>query len=48
MKNSNDKCILTKWAFMTKTRNLIGIATLADPVLKEEAEQLTFKIKLDI
>ena len=29
-------------------KNLIGIATLADPVLKEEADQLTFKIKLDI
>lgn len=29
-------------------KNLIGIATLADPVLKEESEQLTFKIKLDI
>ena len=30
------------------SKNLIGIATLADPVLKEEAQDYTFKIKLDI
>lgn len=31
-----------------KNRNLIGIATLADPVLKKENEAITFKLKLDI
>ena len=31
-----------------KDRNLIGIATLADPILKEEEQEYTFKIKLDI
>ena len=30
------------------SKNLIGIATLADPVLKEEHQDYTFKIKLDI
>ena len=29
-------------------KNLIGLATLADPVLKEEDEDYTFKLKLDI
>ena len=29
-------------------RNLIGVATLADPVLKQEDEDYTFKLKLDI
>jgi len=29
-------------------KNLIGVATLADPVLKEEGDDYTFKIKLDI
>ncbi len=31
-----------------KNKNLIGIATLADPVLKEETEDYSFKLKLDI
>jgi hypothetical protein len=31
-----------------KDKNLIGVATLADPVLKKENEDLAFKIKLDI
>jgi len=29
-------------------RNLIGVATLADPVLKQEDDDYTFKLKLDI
>ena len=29
-------------------KNLIGVATLANPVLKEEENDLAFKIKLDI
>jgi len=39
---------VSKIAVYDEDKNLIGIATLADPVLKEEAEDLTFKIKLDI
>jgi hypothetical protein len=31
-----------------KNKNLIGMATLANPVLKEEAQDYTFKLKLDI
>ena len=31
-----------------KNKNLIGVATLANPVLKEDAQDLTFKLKLDI
>jgi hypothetical protein len=30
------------------SENLIAIATLADPILKEEEQDYTFKIKLDI
>jgi hypothetical protein len=31
-----------------KDKNLIGLATLADPILKEEGDDYTFKLKLDI
>ena len=31
-----------------KDQNLIGLATLANPVLKEEDQDYTFKLKLDI
>ena len=31
-----------------KYKNLIGVATLANPVLKEDNQDLTFKLKLDI
>ena len=31
-----------------ESKNLMGLATLADPVLKEEDEDYTFKLKLDI
>ena len=31
-----------------KDKNLIGVATLADPILKEEGDDYTFKLKLDI
>jgi hypothetical protein len=31
-----------------KDKNLIGLATLSDPILKEEDEDYTFKLKLDI
>lgn len=31
-----------------ENKNLIGVATLSSPVLKEEAQDISFKIKLDI
>jgi hypothetical protein len=39
---------ISRVAIYDKQKNLIGIATLADPVLKEENQDYTFKIKLDI
>ena len=30
------------------SRNLIGVATLSNPVLKKEDEDFTFKVRLDI
>lgn len=39
---------ISRVAIYDKDKNLIGIASLADPVLKEEAQDFTFKIKLDI
>ena len=31
-----------------KNKNLIAVATLSNPVLKKEAENISFKLKLDI
>lgn len=39
---------ISKIGVYDSDKNLIGIATLADPVLKQEDQDLTFKIKLDI
>jgi hypothetical protein len=39
---------ISKVAVYDENRKLIGIATLANPILKEEMNDLTFKIKLDI
>jgi len=39
---------ISRVALYDKQKNLIGVATLADPVLKQEDEDYTFKIKLDI
>ena len=39
---------ISRVAIYDKDKNLIGIATLANPVLKEEDQDYTFKIKLDI
>lgn len=39
---------VSRIAIYDKNKNLIGVATLADPVLKEEQQDYTFKIKLDI
>ena len=39
---------ISKVAVYDEYKNLIGIATLANPILKEEDQDITFKIKLDI
>ena len=39
---------ISKIGVYDENRNLIGIATIADPVLKDENEDYVFKLKLDI
>ena len=39
---------VSRVAIYDENKNLLGIATLSDPVLKKEDEDLSFKIKLDI
>ena len=39
---------ISKIAVYDINKNLVGVATLASPVKKEEAEQIAFKIKLDL
>jgi len=39
---------ISRIAIYDKSRNLIGIATLSNPIRKEEDQDLTFKIRLDI
>lgn len=39
---------ISKVAIYDKHKNLIGLATLSSPVLKEEDQDYTFKLKLDI
>jgi len=39
---------ISKIGVYDRNKNLIGVATLANPVRKEEAEAISFKIKLDI
>jgi len=39
---------ISRVAIYDDNKNLIGIATLSNPILKEEDRDLTFKIKLDI
>ncbi len=39
---------VSRVAIYDDNKNLIGVATLADPVLKEEDKDITFKLKLDI
>jgi len=39
---------ISKVAIYDDSKNLIGIASLATPVLKKETQDMTFKIKLDI
>ena len=39
---------VSRIAVYDRNKNLIGIATLANPILKKEAEDVSFKLKLDI
>jgi len=39
---------ISRVAIYDESKNLIGIATLSDPVLKKEDEDLAFKIRLDL
>jgi hypothetical protein len=39
---------VSRVAIYDESRNLIGIATLSNPVLKKEDEDLSFKLRLDI
>jgi hypothetical protein len=39
---------ISKVAIYDENKNLIGIATISNPILKKEDQDLTFKLKLDI
>ena len=39
---------VSRVAIYDKRKNLIGVATLSNPILKEEDRDLTFKMRLDI
>ena len=39
---------ITKVAIYDKDKNLIGVAKVANPVLKKETDQYTFKLKIDL
>ena len=39
---------VSRVAIYDKLKNLVGVATLSNPVLKKEDQDLSFKIKLDI
>ena len=39
---------VSRVAIYDDSKNLIGVATLSNPILKEEDQDLTFKIRLDI
>ena len=39
---------VSKVAIYDEDKNLIGVATLSNPILKEEDQDLSFKIRLDI
>lgn len=46
--NFRRQVYISKIAVYDEQKNLIGIATLADPVLKDENEDYVFKLKLDL
>ena len=39
---------ISRIAIYDENKNLMGIATLSNPILKEEAEDYAFKLKIDI
>jgi len=39
---------ISRVAIYDESKNLIGIATVSNPILKKEDQDLTFKLKLDI
>jgi hypothetical protein len=39
---------ISRVAIYDEDKKLIGIATLSNPILKKEAQDLSFKLKLDI
>ena len=39
---------ISKVGIYDEDKNLIAIATLANPVLKEDKDNITFKLKIDI
>ena len=39
---------ISRVAIYDEHKNLMGVATLSRPVLKEESEEISFKLKLDI
>ena len=39
---------VSKIALYDKNKNLIGVATLSNPILKKEAEDISFKMRLDV
>jgi hypothetical protein len=39
---------ISKIGVFDKDKNLIGVAKLANPVLKKESDDFTFKLKLDL
>ena len=40
--------VLTKCSRHDEAQNLIGVATLARPILKKEQDAYTFKLRLDL
>ena len=39
---------ISKIAIYDKSKNLIGLATLGSPILKQDDQEIAFKLKLDI
>ena len=39
---------ISRVAIYDEHQNLMGVATLSNPILKEEGEDISFKLKLDI
>ena len=39
---------ISRVALYDENRNLIGMSTLSKPILKKDADAITFKLKLDI